>query len=308
MIRRQASLSGKPASPSPMENSIFHFAGTTPRFHTSSPSARRTWPAPAESFPQSRGRAPVISTSASERRDGRLAFVHRDDGQTAWYCVYFDLMVDGELPDRPPPRGFVGDGLNRCEPVGHSTTGLIHSRLDVADWNGDGLPDLLVGCSRGSIIWYPNVGKSSEWKFTCSRLLATRDGQPIDVGYGAAPVVVDFDADGRPDILVGAERNRVVWYRNVASSAAPALEYAGLVEADGRPLELPVTPVPEGPDIYTLDYYPVLAVVDWDADGDLDLLAGGYVTGRIYFYENTAGPKAAMQLHFAGARGGWPTD
>ena len=132
------------------------------------------------------------------------------------------LMVDGELPDRPPPRGFVGDGLNRCEPVGHSTTGLIHSRLDVADWNGDGLPDLLVGCSRGSIIWYPNVGKSSEWKFTCSRLLATRDGQPIDVGYGAAPVVVDFDADGRPDILVGAERNRVVWYRNVASSAAPA--------------------------------------------------------------------------------------
>ncbi|HVT30114.1 MAG TPA: VCBS repeat-containing protein, partial [Lacipirellulaceae bacterium] len=35
------------------------------------------------------------------------------------------------------------------------------------------------------------------------------------------------------------------------------------------------------------DYFPVLAPVDWDDDGKLDLLCGGYITGRVYFYRNT---------------------
>ena len=34
------------------------------------------------------------------------------------------------------------------------------------------------------------------------------------------------------------------------------------------------------------DYYPVLDAVDWNGDGRVDLLAGGFVTGRVFFYEN----------------------
>ncbi|MBI2827249.1 MAG: VCBS repeat-containing protein [Planctomycetia bacterium] len=248
-----------------------------------------------------RPRTGYFYETIGDARDGRMAFVHRDDGEVAWYAVYFDLLPADKQPDRPPPRGFVGDGLNRCEPVGHSTTGLIHNRVDVVDWNGDGLADLLVGCGRGGIVWYANAGSAGDWKFPVARLLATSDGEPIDVGNGASPHAVDFDGDGRFDLLTGAERNRVVWFRNTGGERDPALEYMGLVEADGRPLELPVTPVPEGPDVFKLDYYPLLESVDWDDDGDLDLLAGGYITGRIYLYENTAGRRAPMRLRFAGA-------
>ena len=52
-------------------------------------------------------------------------------------------------------------------------------------------------------------------------------------------------------------------------------------------MELPSSPiVGRDESIFRHDYYPVLDAVDADADGDLDLLAGGYVTGRIFLYEN----------------------
>ncbi len=86
----------------------------------------------------------------------------------------------------------------------------------------------------------------------------------------------------------------------MGSDKSPELEFRGLVEADGQPLELPVTPVPEAPEVFKVDYYPVLTACDWDADGDQDILAGGYITGRIYLYENTAGAGKAMQLHLVG--------
>ena len=215
--------------------------------------------------------------------------------------VYFDTITAGRLPDEQPPRGFVGDGLNRCEPIGHGTTGLIHSRVDVVDFNGDQLPDLLVGCSRGSIVWYPNVGRADDWKFTNARLLchARRRADRCRLRRAHRMFAMSTATAGT---ICSSAVNATEW-SGIAMSARPtkpALEYMGLVEADGKPLELPVTPVPEGPDIFKLDYYPVLETADWDGDGDLDLLAGGYVTGRIYLYENTAGPDAPMKLHLHG--------
>ncbi len=239
-----------------------------------------------------------------EWKQGRLVFMHREDGKgPAWYAVTFDLLPPGARPEAVEPRGWVGDGLQRCEPVGDSTTGLIHSRVDAGDWDGDGRLDLVVGCSRGGVIWYPNRGRPGEPRFPFSRLMKTADGMPMDVGWCAAPHIVDWDGDGLQDLLVGAEWNRVVWYRNTGTRTQPVLKYEGFVRTeDGKPLFLPWEPSPETEKYfrYTQDYYPVLAAVDWDGDGDLDLLAGGYVTGRIYLFENTAGKGVMPRLRLVG--------
>jgi hypothetical protein len=233
-------------------------------------------------------------------RAGRMAFSHRTDAGPAWYAIYFDLLPAGGEPRHSPPRGFLGDGLQRCEPRGSSSTGLIHSRVAVADFDEDGLFDLVVGCSRGGMVWYPNRGRRGEPEFPFSQLVFA-DGKPLDVGWGSAPQVVDWDGDSLLDLLVGAERNRLLWYRNRGSRGKPRFEYAGLVRTDdGQPLVLPVEPVPEGPEIYKLDYYPMLETVDWDRDGDLDLLAGGFITGRVYLYENLAGAGREPKLRLAG--------
>jgi hypothetical protein len=231
---------------------------------------------------------------------GRLAFMYRSIDRPAWYAVYFDLLPPGAIPRDSPPRGFLGDGLQRCEPRGSSSTGLIHSRVTIADLNGDGLFDLVVGCSRGGVVWYPNRGCRGQPDFPHAQLVFS-DDKPLDVGWGAAPHAVDWDGDFLVDFVVGAERNRLLWYRNQGSKAQPRFEYAGLVTTDdGRPLALPVEPVPEGPDVYKLDYYPVVETVDWDGDGDFDLLAGGFITGRIYLYENLAAAGREPKLRFVG--------
>ncbi|MBM4068945.1 MAG: VCBS repeat-containing protein [Planctomycetes bacterium] len=219
---------------------------------------------------------------------GRLVWTHKQEGnKPAFYSISFRLLPKGREPERLAPSGFVGDGSHRRAPLGHSTTGMIHSRVTAADWDGDGLVDFLVGGSRGHILLYRNRGTRSEPRFGPPRMLMTADGRPLDVGWSAAPCAVDWDGDGVTDLLCGAERNRVLYFRNEGTSSRPRLVNKGFVRVGDKPLELPVAPVPKSPQgVYTLDYYPVLEAVDWSGDGRIDLLAGGYITGRVYFYES----------------------
>jgi hypothetical protein len=236
-------------------------------------------------------------------RSGRLVWLHTQIADTpACYAISFKLLPNRETPTEPPPRGFVGDGSHRCRPTGASTTGMIHSRVAVADWDADGLADLLIGGATGHVLFYPNRGTKLEPRYSYARLVNTDDARPLDVGWSAAPLAVDWDGDGRLDLLCGCERNRILYYHNEGTAAVPRLVNRGFLKVAGEPIVLPVTPVPKSsPGIYELDYYPVLEAVDWNGDGRLDLLAGGYITGRIFLYENTgAAPDGTPQLAFRG--------
>lgn len=235
-------------------------------------------------------------------RGGKLAWAHtQENDQASYYAIYFDLLPVGSLPRQMPPSGFLGDGMNRTDLVSRSTTALIHSRVALDDWNGDGLIDLIVGCARGAVLLYPNTGSRVQPQFPYSNLLLMADGKPLDIGWSSVPVIVDWDGDGVKDLIIGAEWNRFVFLKNEGSNAVRRLVNKGFVMMNGRPLELPAEPNPEGRGIYKRDYYPVPEIVDWDGDGDLDLLAGGYVTGMIYFFENVG--KGSDGLPLLAARG-----
>jgi hypothetical protein len=269
--------------------------------------------------PQPRERGGYYLNAMGDGRKGRLSWMHTQVGQQpAWYVVEAMLLAPGAVPKHLPQQGWIGDGQARCAETATQAVHSDHLRIDLHDWNSDGLIDLIVGDDFGHLTWWPNLGTKRSPKFEYSRLILDADGQPIDVGIVAAPKLCDWDHDGDLDLLIGTERNRIVWYENASNpqrqrgrtlqetpnstpsktererasalaDAAGYWKYRGLVLLDGQPLELPVKPLTRGePEIFKLDYYPVLEFVDWDGDGDNDLLAGGYITGCVFLYETVA--------------------
>lgn len=110
------------------------------------------------------------------------------------------------------------------------------------------------------------------------------DGRIPFSADGAYPCVVDFDGDGRRD-LIGSDRYgtgaRVVWFRNVGTDQSPVFsqrETHPLRTVDGKEISNPnrgwmLTP----------------AWCDWDGDGKPDLLVGGWCR-YLTLYKNVGTP------------------
>ena len=218
---------------------------------------------------QNKTRTGYIYNVLGDWRSGRLAWTHTQTAsEPSHYAIYFDLLPDGKEPQKMPPKGWLGDGMPRCDQKSHSTMGASHTRIDVDDWNEDGLDDLIVGEAYGHVTWWPNLGTKSKPVYRYGKYVFGADDTPIDSGMSSAPKIVDWNGDGVKDLLVGTHWNRVLYYENTGTNTNRQLVYRGPVLLNDKPLALPFRPLTRGKEaIFKHDYYPVLETVDWDHDG-----------------------------------------
>ena len=153
------------------------------------------------------------------------------------------------------------------------------------DWNNDGLQDLVVGeggvtgtVAPGKVRVYLNVGTEQEPRFKDHFCVRT-PGQDLtltpDGCMGCFPRVVDWDEDGRKDLLVGLSDGTVRIYRNLHDANDPWFD-------SGKNLRVGLTSAAPDLDV-GLRATPI--VVDWNSDGMLDVVVGGW-DGLIHVFEN----------------------
>jgi hypothetical protein len=72
-----------------------------------------------------------------------------------------------------------------------------------ADWDADGKLDLILGCGDGSVLWFQNTGSRESPTFAAAQTLVPPPAGLSDRGKQARPCVVDWNDDGRLDLVVG---------------------------------------------------------------------------------------------------------
>ena len=147
------------------------------------------------------------------------------------------------------------------------------------DWDGDGDLDILCGEFLDGFTYFQNVGSRQSPKYKSGDRVMTPQGVPLSMDLQMiVPVAFDWDRDGSLDLIVGDEDGRVAWLRNTGrldSNQAPVFDPPQYFQQVADTLKCGALATPVG--------------VDWDQDGDEDILSGN-TAGYIEFFENLSGP------------------
>jgi len=145
-----------------------------------------------------------------------------------------------------------------------------------ADWDGDGDLDLVCGEFLDKLTYFENVGTRTEPRYAKGCYL-TCQGQPIAMDLEMLQVVAfDWDKDGDTDLIVGQEDGRVAF-----------VECTGAV-VNRMPAFLPPRFFRQEADAVKVGALCTPSTVDWDGDGDDDLIVGD-TAGYLSFVENLDG-------------------
>ena len=144
-------------------------------------------------------------------KDGLMDLVMLDH---EGYLAFFERFKKrGKLYLKPGQRifknadGTIGTDLLRL--TEREAGGSGRRKIEFTDWDGDGDLDLLANSEN--IEWYENVGETN------GNTIFKKRGNLVNTklaGHTTSPTVVDWDKDGKPNLLIGAEDGHFYFLKN----------------------------------------------------------------------------------------------
>jgi hypothetical protein len=222
-------------------------------------------------------------------------------GNSAGYIAFIENKGGGASPDWAAPKLLKADGKVLRVQAGYngSIQGPAEAKwgyttLSVADWDGDGLKDLVVNSIWGKVEWYKNTGTKKAPKLTKAQPVKvdwpatapkpawfwwTPEPNTLATQWRTTPFAIDWNKDGMTDLIMLDQEGYLTFYERFRKNGELILKPGQRIfyQENGKDL-LRLNERKNGGSgrrKFTL--------ADWDHDGDLDILID---SKNIDFYEN----------------------
>lgn len=224
-------------------------------------------------------------------------------GNTAGYIGFIENLDGGNPPRWAAPRRLEIDGKpfrvlagengsiqGPCEAKWGYTT------ISVADWNHDGLPDIVFNSIWGKVQWLRNIGTRREPKLAPAESVQVAwpgdapkpawvwwTPQPGELcpEWRTTPVVVDWNRDGLNDLVMLDHEGYLAFYERFRDGEhlrlkpgrrAFRVEGDSAYDAGHRPLSTDTTALRLNAGLAGKSGRRKLCIADWDGDGRLDVI------------------------------------
>ena len=212
-------------------------------------------------------------------------------GNTAGFIEYFENlgMNDKSTPKwAKPQRLKAGDTVFRIMAGKNlSIQGPAEAKWGytvpyVADWNMDGLPDIILNSIVGKITWLPNIGTETQPVLADAQSIKVDwQGAPpkpewnwwnpepeeLVVQWRTRPIVVDLNEDGLNDLVLIDHEGYLSFFERKKNDEKLILMTGKRIFYDDKGKLLRLNPKKAGSSGRRK-----IDLVDWDNDGDMDLL------------------------------------
>jgi hypothetical protein len=212
-------------------------------------------------------------------------------GQSAGYIMWFENLSGPkvESPKWAAPRKLEANGApirimagQNGSIQGPAEAKWGYTTISVADWDGDGLPDIVANSIWGRVVWFKNIGTRTTPQLAAPKPVEVAwEGTPakpawywwspgpreLATAWRTTPMVVDFNGDGRMDLVMQDHEGWLALYTRRPDGALQSGQRI-LCDDAGQPLRLNASTGGRSG-------RRKLCVVDWNGDGNLDLLLNG---------------------------------